>query len=492
MLKILIANRGEIAIRIAKTCKRLGILPYGIFSEADKESLHIKYCEDAINIGGFLAIENYLCIDRIIDAAKKLGCEMIHPGYGFLSENENFVRSCRKEGLVFIGPSFESMKLSGDKVKTREIASRVSKIVDGKEVKNEDDALREGERIEYPVIIKAVEGGGGRGLRIARSQDELLNLFQESKNEAQISFGSNRIYLEKYLENPRHIEVQILSDKSNVIHLGERECSIQRRYQKLIEETPAPNLSTETRHNMTETAIKIIKEIGYENAGTVEFLFKNNKFYFMELNARIQVEHPITEEVTGVDIVEQQINIAKGDGLGLNQKEIKTRGNAIECRINAENPLTFSPYPGKIDYYKPPKEEGIRIETSLFEGYSIPVFYDSLIAKLISFGCNRNTAIDRMRKALANFRISGIPSTIPFHISAMNDQRFLTCKYDTSFVENMKYFSSRDGEIAAAIFAALPRKINFLEDISEEDPWYRKTVNIERLNGYNDYWRWSI
>jgi acetyl/propionyl-CoA carboxylase alpha subunit len=443
-----------------------------------------------INLGGFMANENYLCIDKVVDAAKKLGCEMIHPGYGFLSENEKFVEVCEKEGIIFIGPSYDAMRLSGDKVKTRKVASKVAKIVAGKEVEDEEEAVHLADRMEYPVIIKAVEGGGGRGLRIARSIDELKSLFIVSKNEAQISFGSNRIYLEKYLENPRHIEVQILSDKKNIIHLGERECSIQRRYQKLIEETPAPNLSDDKRDKIIETAIKIIKEIGYENAGTVEFLFKDGEFYFMELNARIQVEHPITEEVTGVDIVEQQINIARGDGLKFNQTDIQFKGNAIECRINAENPLTFSPYPGKIDQFNLPKDVGTRIETSLFAGYSIPVFYDSLIAKLISFGYKRDEAINRMKQALLSFRISGIPSTIPFHISAMNDQRFLTGKYDTSFVEKMKYFSPKDGEIAAAIFAIIPRKITFIKDMYATDPWFQKTVVFDSLDNYQDYWRW--
>lgn len=489
-MRILIANRGEIAIRIAKTCKKLGLIPCGVFSDGDKESLHRKYCDEVINIGGYMANESYLCIDKIIDAAKKLGCEMIHPGYGFLSENEHLVKRCNKEGIVFIGPSYVAMKLSGDKVKTREIASKVARTVEGEEVENEENALKVAERIEYPVILKAAEGGGGRGLRIARSSDELINLYQISKNEAQISFGSNRIYIEKYLENPRHIEVQILSDKENIIHLGERECSIQRRYQKLIEETPAPNLPDEIRQDITFTATKIIKEIGYENAGTVEFLFKDQKFYFMELNARIQVEHPITEEVTGIDIVEQQIKIANGEGLNIDQTDIHIKGNAIECRINAENPLSFSPYPGKVEKFILPQQEGIRIDTAVMGGYSIPLFYDSLIAKLICFGPNRNTAIGRMKNALQSFRIIGIPSTIPFHLSAMNDKRFLEGAYNTSFIDQMKYFSPKEGEIAAAIFAIIPRKITFLKNLYQTDPWFQKTNDLDHLSNYKDNWRW--
>lgn len=491
MVKILIANRGEIAIRIAKTCKRIGIKPYGVFSDADKESLHIKYCDDAVNLGGFMPNENYLCIDKVIDAAKKLDCDMIHPGYGFLSENHKFVKVCKEEGIVFIGPSYKAMTLSGDKVETRKIASKVAETVEGEEVMDQNQASRVAESIGYPVIIKAVEGGGGRGLRIAGSREELVNLFLLSKNESKISFGSDRLYLEKYVANPKHIEVQILADYDSTVHLGERECSIQRRYQKLIEETPSPTLTKETRNEMTKTAIKIINEIGYDNAGTVEFLYKDGRFYFMEINARIQVEHPITEEVTGVDIVEQQIHIASGDGLTIKQEDITPKGHAIECRINAENPITFAPYPGKIDQFIPPIGEGIRVDTALYEGYSIPVFYDSLIAKLVCFGNSRNEAIDRMKKSLLSFRISGIPSTISFHISAMNDNEFLTGKYDTSFINKMKHFSPRNGEIAAAIFSMLPRKIQFIKTQQYQDAWMQGKLDLNETSYLNDNWRWS-
>ena len=320
MQKILIANRGEIAIRIAQTCKKLNLIPCGIYSDADRGALHIKHCKDAINIGGRLPQESYLDIAKIIDAAKKLDCNAIHPGYGFLSENQNFAKICKKEGIIFIGPSIDAMGLTGDKVKAKKIASKVAPVIEGGEVSNESDALDLSENIGYPVILKAVEGGGGRGLRIVKAIDELKQAFLSSKNESLLSFGSNRIYIEKYIENPRHIEVQILSDKSNILHLGERECSIQRRHQKLIEETPSPALSDDKRNQITEIAKNIIKQMEYDNAGTVEFLFKNGDFYFMEINARIQVEHPITEVVTGIDIVEQQIQIATGDGMTLNKR----------------------------------------------------------------------------------------------------------------------------------------------------------------------------
>jgi len=471
---VLIANRGEIAIRIARTCKKLGLTPFGIFSDADISSLHIKHCEKAVDIGGFTPSESYLNMNKIIEAANILGCELIHPGYGFLSENPDFAMFCKREGLTFIGPSYESMSITGDKARSRKVASRITSVVDGDEVSNEDMTMNLAEDIGFPVILKAVQGGGGRGLRIIRSLEELKEAFADSKNEAMISFGSDRIYIEKYIENPRHIEVQILADDSNIIHLGERECSVQRRHQKLIEETPSPVLSAEMRERITKTAIAIVKEMKYTNAGTVEFLFKDNKFYFMEVNARIQVEHPITEAVTGIDIVEQQLRIALGDGLMIKQKDVKSKGHAIECRINSEHPLSFVPYPGTITKFIMPDTEGIRVDTSIYSGYSIPSFYDSLIAKIISFANTRLEAIEKMKRSLMLVRVTGIPSTIPFHISALNDARFISGNYDTSFIEELKPFSSKDGEIAAALVSLLPKKIEFLNNDVQEmavDPW---------------------
>ena len=474
--KMLVANRGEIVIRIARTCRKLEIIPYGIYSDADKNSLHLKHCEQAMNIGGSMPSESYLRIDKIINAAKKLGCDLIHPGYGFHAENPKFPEICKKEGFIFVGPSHEAMSISGDKVMARRIASKVAPVVDGEEISNESDAVNLADRLGYPVILKAVEGGGGRGLRIVRSSQELKEALNSSKNESIISFGSDRVYIEKYVENPRHIEVQILADgNSNVIHLGERECSIQRRHQKLIEETPSTALTKETRNTITFMAVAIMKEIGYENAGTVEFLFKDGKFYFMEVNARIQVEHPITEAVTGVDIVEQQLNIALGNGLPIKQQDIKPKGHAIECRINAEHPITFVPFPGTIKKFRPPGEDGVRIDTALYAGYTIPTFYDSLIAKLICFGNDRSEAIEKMKRSLLSFRISGIPSTIPFHISALYDRRFVEGNYDTSFINEMKSFSSKEGDIAAAILSVLPKRIEFLKSEEEEnqDAWMK-------------------
>ena len=492
--KVLIANRGEIVIRIANTCKRLGFLPCGIYSNADKNALHIQYCKEALNIGGNSPIENYLNMYKIIDAAKKMDCNFIHPGYGFLSEKSEFAEQCINDGLVFIGPSPNVLRISGDKVVAKDVASTFAPVAEGKEVSSVDESLKLANKIGYPVILKATKGGGGKGLRVINTPSDLIDSFIISKKEAITSFGSERVYIEKYIQNPRHIEVQILGDKSRVIHLGERECSIQRRHQKLIEETPSSALTEETRGILTNTASAIMKQIKYDNAGTVEFLFKDGKFYFMEINSRIQVEHPITEAVTGVDIVEQQLNIATGRGLLLEQDKIKTKGHAIECRINAENPFTFAPYPGLVKQFLPPKDNNIRIDSSLYSGYTIPPFYDSLIAKVISIGESRKESIERMKNALLSFRISGIPSTIPFHISALNDNRFLSGLYDTSFINNLRYYSDKECEIAAAIFVHLPKRIHYLQNKDKNDPWlesrYRSYCKIGRTFYCKNITRW--
>ena len=471
--RVLIANRGEIVLRVARTCVKTGLEPCGIYSDADANSLHMKYCRESVKIGGRLPSESYLRMDKVIDAAKKMGCEMIHPGYGFLAESAELSELCVKEGIIFIGPSAAALKLSGDKARAREIATKVAPVLPGKEVQSQDEASDLAQKVGYPVILKAVRGGGGRGLRIVRSPEEIDQAFASSRNEAIMNFGSDRVYVEKYLENPRHIEVQILGDKnSKAIHLGERECSIQRRHQKLIEETPSPALTSDLRSKMTATALMLVKEMHYDNAGTIEFLFKDGNYYFMELNARIQVEHPITEQVTGVDIVEQQLRIARSEGLQIRQDEIQSTGHAIECRINAENPLTFVPSPGTVTKFNPPPEDrDVRIDTALYSGYSMPPFYDSLLAKLVCFGSDRSKAIETMKKALSYFRVSGIPTTIPFHISALNDYRFINGNYNTSFIEKLKPFSSDKGEMAAAVFSLLPHRVQFLERQDSKDPW---------------------
>ena len=448
-------------IRVAKTCRKLDLRPCGIYSDADKDSLHIRHCEEALNIGGSSPSESYLRMDKIINAAQKLGCDFIHPGYGFLAENLEFSELCRKEGIIFVGPSPEVMKLSGDKVRARKVASKVASIVEGDEVSKVSNALDLANKIGYPVILKAAKGGGGRGLRIVTTADELKVAFASSRNEAIMSFGSDRIYIEKYIENPRHIEVQILGDNSNIIHLGERECSVQRRNQKLIEETPSPALTNESREKITNTAIAVMKEMRYNNAGTVEFLFKEGNFYFMEVNSRIQVEHAITEEVTGIDIVAEQLHISSGEGLSIKQEDVKPRGHAIECRINAEHPISFVPFPGMVKHFVPTIGKGIRVDTFLYSGYSIPPFYDSLVAKLICTGENRGDTIRMMKEALFSFRISGIPTTIPFHISALSDNRFLEGNYDTSFINELRPFSSKNGEVAEQYYFSCQKRFIF-------------------------------
>jgi acetyl/propionyl-CoA carboxylase alpha subunit len=494
-MKLLIANRGEIATRIVKSCNKLDIIPCGVYSEADKNSVYIKSLKETLNIGGFSATDSYLRMDKIVNAAKKLGCSMIHPGYGFLAENLQFSELCKKEGLVFVGPSAEVLKISGDKLRAKDLASRVAPVLQGKEVSKEDEALKVAGEIGYPVILKAARGGGGRGLRVAKSADDISKFIDVSRNESMISFGSDRLFIEKYLQHPKHIEVQILGDNSTIIQLGERECSVQRRHQKLIEETPSQILTKEMRKRITDTAIAIMKEMNYDSAGTVEFLFKNEHFYFMEVNSRIQVEHPVTEEVTGVDLVEQQINVASGAGLTIKQEDVKPRGHAIECRINAEHPLSFIPYAGTIKSFIPPVEsENVRIDTALSVGSTVPPFYDSLIAKLICFADTRFDAIERMKQSLSMFRISGIPTTIPFHLSALNDTRFIEGSYDTSFVDDLKPYSEIDGEVASAILCQLPRKIKFLinEENLNENAWMKSRFNDSNFDRYFSISRWDL
>ena len=494
-MKLLIANRGEIATRIVKSCIKLDIIPCGVYSEADKNSVYVKSLNDALNIGGFTATDSYLRMDKIVNAAKKLGCSMVHPGYGFLAENLQFSELCAKEGLIFVGPSPEVLKVSGDKLRAKDVASKVAPVLEGKEVSKEEEALKVARDIGYPVILKAARGGGGRGLRIAKSPDDISKVIDTSRNESMISFGSDRLFVEKYLEHPRHIEVQILGDNSTIIQLGERECSVQRRHQKLIEETPSPALTDEMRKRITDTAIAIVKEMKYDSAGTVEFLFKNEHFYFMEVNSRIQVEHPVTEEVTGVDLVEQQLNIASGAGLTIKQEDVKPRGHAIECRINAEHPLSFIPFAGTIRSFTPPLDtKDVRIDTALSAGSTIPPYYDSLIAKLICFADTRFDAIEKMKKSLSTFRISGIPTTIPFHLSALNDTSFIEGSYDTSFVDNLKPYSVIDGEVASAILCQLPRKIKFVvtEGNSNENAWMKSRFSDSNFDHYFSISRWDL
>ncbi len=438
--KILIANRGEIAVRIIRTCRELGIKTVAVYSTADRESLHVYLADEAVCIGGASPQESYLNIPAIISAAEITGAEAIHPGYGFLSENPGFAEICNACGMKFIGPSPETMVLMGDKAKAREIAKRAGvPVVPGSGiVKNAQEALKICESIGYPVLIKAAHGGGGRGMRLITSPQEAETLIVTAMAEAEAAFGNGEVYVEKFIENPRHIEIQIVADSyGNVVTFGERECSLQRRHQKILEEAPSPFVDEELRRKLSEAAKKIAKEINYEGAGTVEFLVdKNGNFYFIEMNTRIQVEHPVTEAVTGKDLVKLQINVAAGEKL--REEEIVLNGHAVEFRINCEDfEHDFRPSPGKISKLLIPGGFGVRVDTHIYEGYSVPSYYDSLIAKLIVWGENREEAIKRGKRALSEFIIEGnLKTTIPFHLKLIESEEFVKGELDTKVLED--------------------------------------------------------
>ncbi|AEB76652.1 acetyl-CoA carboxylase biotin carboxylase subunit [Clostridium botulinum] len=439
--KVLIANRGEIAVRIIRACRELGIRTVAIYSDIDKDSMHVKFADETVCIGKASAKESYLNIQNIIMAAKLKGVEAIHPGYGFLSENSDFARICNEYDIKFIGPSADTIDSLGNKSKAREIMINAGvPVIPGSNgaVQDEEDALKQAEMIGYPVMVKASAGGGGRGIRIANSNDELINVFNMAKTEAKNAFGDDTMYIEKFIENPRHIEFQILGDNyGNVIHLGERECSIQRRHQKVIEESPSVIMDEETRKKMGEVAIRAAKAVNYKNAGTIEFLLdKNGKFYFMEMNTRIQVEHPITEMVTGIDLVKEQLKITSGYKIEFNQQDIKIKGHAIECRINAEDPsCQFRPSPGTIEFVHFPGGSGLRVDSAIYNGCVISPIYDSMIAKLICYGNTRNDAITTMKRALSEFIIDGVKTNIEFQFDILNNEKFNAGKFNTSFLD---------------------------------------------------------
>lgn len=438
--KVLIANRGEIAVRIIRACKELGIKTVAIYSEADKEAMHTQLADEAICVGKPKSKDSYLNVSNIISAAVITKCNAIHPGFGFLSENAEFAAICEECNIKFIGPSSRTMEVMGDKSRAREIMKNADvPIIPGSNgiVKSIDDAYSEAEVIGYPVMIKAALGGGGKGIRIVHCKDELENAYFTAKTEAKVNFGDDTIYIEKFIENPRHIEFQILGDEhGNVVHLGERDCTVQRRNQKVLEEAPSTILSENLRLEMGKAAINAARAVNYVNAGTIEFLVdRHGHFYFMEMNTRIQVEHPITEMVTSIDIVKEQIKIANGEKLDFSQEDINIKGHAIECRINAENPSKgFIPSPGKIEFLNLPGGNGIRVDTAVFTGYTIPPTYDSMIAKLIAYGNNREEAINKMLRALEEFVIEGINNNIEFQIDILNNEKFRLGDYDTSFI----------------------------------------------------------
>ena len=439
--KVLIANRGEIALRIVRACRDLGIKSLAVYSEADADSLHVQLADEAICIGGPRGADSYLRADRIIAAAELANVDAIHPGYGFLSENAKFAEQCESSNIQFIGPKAKTISMMGDKAIAKDTVQKVGvPVVPGSDgsVDKESEAVKIARKIGYPVIIKAVAGGGGRGMRIAYNDISVRKEFSVARGEAEKAFGNGAVYIEKYIEDPRHIEFQILADRhGKVLHLGERDCSIQRRHQKLVEESPSPFLSASMRKAMGKAAVKAAAAAGYESAGTIEFLVDSSgKFYFIEMNTRVQVEHPVTEEVTGVDIIKQQLLIAQGGRLALDQNNITFDRHAIECRINAEDPArNFTPSPGKIGLYYPPGGIGVRVDSHVYGGYEIPPYYDSMIGKLICSGPDRKTAIERMYRALNEYIIRGVKTTIPLHKAIMKDPTFISGKATTAYME---------------------------------------------------------
>ena len=444
--KVLVANRGEIAVRVIRACKELNIRTVAVYSEADVNSMHVQIADEAICIGKAAASESYLRIDRLISAAEIADVDAIHPGYGFLSENAHFADVCESCNIKFIGPSSRAMNALEDKAISRNLARKAGVPTppgsDGV-VENEQQALAIAKRVGYPVMIKAVAGGGGRGMRVAHNDVSLVKGYHTARTEAEKAFGNSGVYIEKFIENPHHIEFQILADqKGHIIHLGERDCSIQRRHQKVLEETPSPlidNKFKKLREKMGKAAVRIAEVANYTNAGTVEFIVDNHgNFYFLEVNKRIQVEHPITEEVTGIDIVREQILIAMGEPLKISQSDVEFRGHAIECRINAEDPFDdFRPSPGRVEMYYQPGGHGVRVDTHAYAGYTIPSTYDSMIGKLITYGKDRREAMDKMSRALSEYMITGIKTTISFQQAILQDPNFRRGVYSTGFVEQL-------------------------------------------------------
>ncbi|MGH9846372.1 MAG: acetyl-CoA carboxylase biotin carboxylase subunit [Blastocatellia bacterium] len=438
--KILIANRGEIACRIIWACRELGVKTVAVHSEADRDSLHVRFADEAVCIGPAPSAQSYLNIPQIIAAAEITNVDAIHPGYGFLSENPHFAEVCRECNITFIGPSPQVMRTMGDKSEARRTMKAAGvPVTPGSDglIEDEETAVEEAERIGYPVLIKATAGGGGRGMRIAHSREELINGYDTARAEAEAAFKNSGVYIEKYIERPRHIEIQVLADNyGNVIHMGERECSVQRRHQKLIEESPSPAVSYELRQQMGELAVRACQQVGYSNAGTIEFLLdEDGSFYFMEMNTRIQVEHPVTELVTVSDLVVAQIRIAAGEKLNYTQDGIMFVGHAIECRVNAEDPVTFAPSPGRITSLNLPSGPGVRVDTAIYNGYFVPPHYDSMIAKVIVHHRNRERAIARMRRALGAMVVEGIKTTIPLHLKILDDPDFIAGNISTRFMD---------------------------------------------------------
>ncbi|KXZ18545.1 acetyl-CoA carboxylase biotin carboxylase subunit [Bacillus nakamurai] len=447
--KLLIANRGEIAVRIIRACKELGIETVAVYSEADKDALHVQMADEAFCIGPKASKDSYLNVTNIVSVAKLTGTDAIHPGYGFLAENADFAELCAEVNVTFVGPTADAISKMGTKDIARDTMQLAGvPIVPGSKgiIKNTEEAVSLSREIGYPVIIKATAGGGGKGIRVARTEEELIKGIKITQQEAATAFGNPGVYIEKYIEDFRHVEIQVLADNyGNTIHLGERDCSIQRRLQKLLEETPSPALDSEIREQMGEAAVKAAQAVGYTGAGTVEFIYdyREQRYYFMEMNTRIQVEHPVTEMVTGTDLIKEQIRVASGLELTLRQEDVEFNGWAIECRINAENPAkNFMPSPGEIKMYLPPGGLGVRVDSAAYPGYSIPPYYDSMIAKVITYGKTRDEAIARMKRALSEFVIEGIETTIPFHLKLLEHETFVSGEFNTKFLETYDVMGS--------------------------------------------------
>ncbi len=492
--KILIANRGEIAVRILRACRELGIKTVAVYSEADRQALHVRYADEAYLLGPSPARESYLRGDKIIDIARKSAADAVHPGYGFLAERADFAAACADAKLVFIGPKVASIAAMGDKAVARATVGKAGvTVVPGTEVEGslrDDELLAFAPKIGFPLIIKAVSGGGGKGMRDVRNIEEMLDLIQSARREAESSFGDGNVYLEKLVEGARHIEFQIMADQfGNVIHLGERDCSIQRRHQKLIEESPSPFLADDEslRQRMGAVAVQAARAVDYANAGTVEFLVdKDRNFYFLEMNTRLQVEHPVTETITGMDIVSEQIRVAFGWPLSRKQEDIRWRGAAIECRINAEDPYNgFLPSSGRITLTQPPTGPGVRVDTGVYAGFEISPYYDPLISKMIVWGETRSQAVVRMRRALEEYKIVGVRTNIPFHQTMMDTYPFITGKYDTRFVEEQ--FSMLDAAENRELYLDIAALMATLVAHSQME----HRTQIYGQSGQKSNWKWN-
>ncbi|AGK62023.1 pyruvate carboxylase subunit A [Archaeoglobus sulfaticallidus PM70-1] len=484
--KILVANRGEVAVRVMRACKEMGIKTVAVYSDADRKAFHRVYANECYYIGDSDPKKSYLNMDKIIDVAKKSDSEAIHPGYGFLSENAEFAKRCEEEGIVFIGPPSKVISAMGSKVNARKLMRNAGvPVIPGSDaIETLEEAKAFAEKIGYPVAVKASGGGGGIGINIANNEGELERAFKRSKKLGESYFKDPSVYIEKYLPKPRHIEFQILADDENVVHLGERECSIQRRHQKLIEEAPSPVFDEEMREKFGRLAVKGAKYIGYRNAGTMEFLYQDGELYFLEMNTRLQVEHTVTEMVTGIDIVKEQIRIASGMGLSFDQEEVVLRGHAIECRINAEDPVNFLPRSGVITHYRSPGGTGIRVDSGVHQGYEIPPYYDSMISKLLAWGRTREGAIAKMKRALYEYIIDGVETNIPFHMVVLDDPDFVSGNIHTKFVD--------EKDIPSRVKEAMPSIVNLkkrLDEIFNKEEEINEKIIAIAISAINAYKR---